>query len=87
MNKKQDPKRRDFLKKAAYSAPAVLTLQAASGVAKAGSEKPATSPTEAKEAQADEAQEVGQRPQRITRSIDERDTPVSTRMSERGVRY
>jgi hypothetical protein len=45
MAKKQDPKRRDFLKKAAYSAPAILTLQATSGVAKAGSEKPTTSPT------------------------------------------
>jgi len=40
MANKQDPKRRDFLKKAAYSAPAVLTLQAVSGVAKAGSETP-----------------------------------------------
>ena len=48
MNKKQDSKRRDFLKKAAYSAPAILTLQAASGVAKAGSEKPATETTEPK---------------------------------------
>ena len=46
MGKKQDPKRRDFLKKAAYSAPAVLTLQAVSGVAKGGSEKSDTSPTE-----------------------------------------
>ena len=44
----QDPKRRDFLKKAAYSAPAILTLQAASGLAKAGSEKAATEPTESK---------------------------------------
>ena len=44
MATKQDPKRRDFLKKAAYSAPVVLTLQATSAVAKAGSEKPATSP-------------------------------------------
>jgi len=48
MATKQDPKRRDFLKKAAYSAPAVLTLQATSGVAKAGSEKPTTSPTDTK---------------------------------------
>ena len=31
--------RRDFVKKAAYLAPAVLTLQAASSVAKAGSVK------------------------------------------------
>jgi len=45
MAKKQDLKRRDFLKKAAYSAPAILTLQATSGVAKAGSEKPTTEPT------------------------------------------
>ena len=48
MAKRQDPKRRDFLKKAAYSAPAILTLQATSGVAKAGSEKPTTSPTDTK---------------------------------------
>ena len=39
MARKQDPRRRDFLKKAAYSAPAVLTLQAVSGLAKAGSDK------------------------------------------------
>ena len=45
MARRQDPKRREFLKKAAYSAPAILTLQATSGVAKAGSEKPTTSPT------------------------------------------
>jgi hypothetical protein len=44
MAKKQDPKRRDFLKKAAYSAPAVLSLQAVSGVAKAGSEEPTADP-------------------------------------------
>ena len=42
MARKQDPGRRDFLKKAAYSAPAVLTLQAVSGLPKAGSEKPET---------------------------------------------
>jgi hypothetical protein len=49
MARKQDPKRRDFLKKAAYSAPVVLTLQATSGVAKAGSEKPTSSPKVPKE--------------------------------------
>jgi hypothetical protein len=32
--------RREFVKKAAYIAPAILTLQAASSVAKAGSVKP-----------------------------------------------
>ena len=48
MARKQDPGRRDFLKKAAYSAPAVLTLQAVSGLAKAGSEKPETLPKETK---------------------------------------
>ena len=31
--------RRAFVKKAAYAAPAILTMQATSGVAKAGSEK------------------------------------------------
>ena len=48
MARKQDPGRRDFLKKAAYSAPAVLTLQAVSGLAKAGSEKPETLPKKPK---------------------------------------
>lgn len=35
--KKPNPSRRDFVKKAAYVAPAVLSLQAFSAVAKAGS--------------------------------------------------
>ena len=48
MPRKLDPRRRDFLKKAAYSAPAVLTLQAVSGLAKAGSEKPETLPKDTK---------------------------------------
>jgi hypothetical protein len=34
--------RRDFLKKAAYTAPAIFSLQATSAVAKAGSEKAAS---------------------------------------------
>ena len=37
--KKHDPSKREFVKKAAYAAPAVLTLTAAASVAKAGSEK------------------------------------------------
>ena len=41
----QDPKKRDFLKKAAYSAPAILSLQATSALAKSGSSK---SPASAK---------------------------------------
>jgi len=36
-----DNSRRDFIKKAAYVAPAVLTLQAYSSLAKAGSDKAA----------------------------------------------
>lgn len=39
MSKKYDEKRRDFVKKAVYVAPAILTLQAFSSSAKAGSEK------------------------------------------------
>lgn len=39
MAKKQDPKRRAFLKKAAYSAPVILSLQATSALAKSGSSK------------------------------------------------
>ena len=35
--KKPNPSRRDFVKKAAYVVPAVLSLQAFSAVAKAGS--------------------------------------------------
>ena len=45
MVKKHDPTRRGLLKKAAYAAPVVLTLQATSAVAKSGSEKePLTKP-------------------------------------------
>lgn len=36
----QDPSRRDFVKRGAYVAPAVLTLAAAPQFAKAGSVKP-----------------------------------------------
>ena len=46
MAKKQDPNRREFLKKTAYAAPAILSLQAVSSVAKAGS-LPYTGPTTA----------------------------------------
>jgi hypothetical protein len=42
----QDLKKRDFLKKAAYSAPAILSLQATSALAKSGSSK---SPASAKQ--------------------------------------
>ena len=39
MAKKRDPKRREFLKKSAYAAPAILSLQATSALAKEGSDK------------------------------------------------
>jgi hypothetical protein len=39
METQHDPTRRGLLKKAAYAAPAILTLQATSALAKAGSEK------------------------------------------------
>ena len=39
MEAKHDPTRRGLLKKAAYAAPAILTLQATSALAKSGSEK------------------------------------------------
>ena len=39
MNKDREQGRRDFVRKAAYVAPAILTLQAFSAVAKAGSVK------------------------------------------------
>jgi len=49
VEKKHDPTRRGLLKKAAYAAPVVLTLQATSSVAKAGSEKePLTKPKKPK---------------------------------------
>ena len=41
--------RREFLKKAAYTAPAILSLQALSAVAKAGSEKGVEEAKEKKE--------------------------------------
>jgi hypothetical protein len=40
--------RRDFIKKAAYVAPAILTLAVAPGYAKAGSMKPETKPKKKK---------------------------------------
>ena len=85
MDKKQDPKRRDFLKKAAYSAPAILTLQAASGVAKAGSEKPATG---SRRNHPSRRSPRSRSASTAHYSLDRRArSPVSTRMSERGIRY
>lgn len=40
MKKEHSSSRRDFVKKAAYITPAILTLQAAPAYVKAGSEKP-----------------------------------------------
>ena len=48
MAKTHDATRRRLLKKAAYFAPVVLTLQATSAVAKAGSEKEQPKPTKPK---------------------------------------
>jgi len=45
---KHDPTRRDLLKKAAYAAPVVLTLQATSALAKSGSEKEPAEATDSK---------------------------------------
>ena len=49
METKHDPTRRGLLKKAAYAAPIVLTLQATSALAKAGSEKEPPEPGELRE--------------------------------------
>jgi hypothetical protein len=46
---KHDPTRRGLLKKAAYAAPAILTLQATSALAKSGSEKEPNEPREPRE--------------------------------------
>jgi hypothetical protein len=46
---KHDPSRRGLLKKAAYAAPAILTLQATSALAKSGSEKEPKEPRELRE--------------------------------------
>ena len=48
MTKTHDATRRALLKKAAYVAPAVLTLQATSAVAKTGSEKEQVTPKKPK---------------------------------------
>jgi len=45
---KHDPTRRGLLKKAAYAAPVILTLQATSALAKSGSEKEPTEPKKPK---------------------------------------
>ena len=50
MEKKHDPTRRGLLKKAAYAAPVVLTLQATSALAKSGSEKEPAEATDPKKA-------------------------------------
>jgi hypothetical protein len=50
MTKTHDATRRALLKKAAYAAPAVLTLQATSAVAKAGSQKEQATPKKSKKA-------------------------------------
>ncbi len=49
METKHDPSRRGLLKKAAYAAPAILTLQATSALAKSGSEKEPKEPREPRE--------------------------------------
>jgi hypothetical protein len=46
---KHDPTRRGLLKKAAYAAPVILTLQATSALAKSGSEKEPNEPRELRE--------------------------------------
>ena len=58
-HQKQDPTKREFLKKAAYSAPAILSLQATSALAKSGSSK---SPPSAK--QTSKQQKLKQKPQK-----------------------
>ena len=50
METKHDPTRRGLLRKAAYAAPVILTLQATSALAKSGSEKEPTEPKKAKKA-------------------------------------
>jgi hypothetical protein len=40
----QQPSRREFVKRAAYVAPVILTLKAAPAVAKPGSDKPKPAP-------------------------------------------
>ena len=49
MDTKHDPTRRGLLRKAAYAAPAILTLQATSALAKSGSEKEPKEPRELRE--------------------------------------
>ena len=49
MDTKHDPSRRGLLKKAAYGAPVILTLQATSALAKSGSEKEPNEPRELRE--------------------------------------
>ena len=58
MEKKHDPTRRRLLKKAAYAAPVVLTLQATSAVAKSGSEKEPTGPKTKKPKKAKKAKKA-----------------------------
>ena len=53
-----DASKRDFIRKAAYAAPAILSLQAYSALAKAGSASPVGPPLSAQEQRRDQVKKI-----------------------------
>ena len=73
MDTKHDPSRRGLLKKAAYAAPVILTLQATSALAKSGSEKEPKEPRELREprkAKKPKKPHKATKPTRATKAMD-----------------
>jgi len=66
-HQKQDPTKREFLKKAAYSVPAILSLQATSAVAKSGSSKSAPTAKQRSKQQKAKQQKLKQQKQQQRR--------------------
>jgi hypothetical protein len=67
---KHDPTRRGLLKKAAYAAPAILTLQATSALAKSGSEKEPKEPRELREPRKPKKPHKATKATRATKAMD-----------------
>ena len=68
METKHDPTRRGLLKKAAYAAPVILTLQATSALAKSGSEKEPKKPRELRELREPGKPKKPQKPEKATKA-------------------
>ena len=70
METKHDPTRRGLLKKAAYAAPVILTLQATSALAKSGSEKQPKEPRELREPRKPKKPQKPEKATKATKAMD-----------------